>query len=435
MLLTGALVFFMQCGFALLESGSIRFKNTRNILLKNVVNTCLSGLVWWGIGQAFAQGGCAKHANAFIGTQYFFASDSSDNSLFFVRWFFGWVFCAVSVTLVSGALAERCQLRAYLLYTIWQTGITYPAVASWVWGLQGWLSPFRINCATGLSDILLSKTAGLIDYAGSANVHMTGGGAALVGCILLGPRIGRFAADGTVIEILGNNSAHQVLGTLILWLGWYGFNAGSTECVYGCMYTASKIAVNTSLAAAAGGVTSLVVTAALGHPGDVRPALNGILAGLVGITSGCSVVEPYAAVIIGGTAAVAYVYSAILLRKLRIDDPLDSVAVHFFGGIVGVLAPGFFATKANMILAYNLKGPPADWGVFYGGKGYQLGMQLLGALAVASWTLFMNGLLFGMLRALGWLRVSEKKEVEGLDHSQSIGTGVVGVLPCLFDSK
>lgn len=422
-LVAAFMVFFMQCGFALLEAGSIRYKNTRNILLKNTIETSVNALMWYICGQAFAHGECYSGSNSFIGTGNFASADAAQVNMpgYWRTWMFGWVFCAVSVTVVSGALAERSQLIAYVVYSVWQSGFVYPVIVHWTWSYEGWLSPFRVTCGTNEPDILFSGSVGLIDYAGSCNVHMTGGAAALVAAVIVGPRLGRFLEDGTVVAMPACNPTHQALGTFILWFGWYGFNPGSTNCAFGCMDLAAAIAVNTTLSAAAGGMTTLLLEILLGRPGDIGPVLNGILGGLVGITSGCAVVEAYGAVVIGIVSGMVYTASGSLLKKMRVDDPLDASPVHFFCGLWGCIAPGLLASKNMVEAAY---GSTAGYGVFYGSSGTQLGVQILGAVSVTAWSACNGFILFYSLHKMGKLRVSPQEEEEGLDHTQGVGTGM-----------
>lgn len=429
-LLFGAyLVFFMQCGFALLEAGSVRAKNTKNILLKNVLDTCVGSLVWWAWGHSLAFGENGALPNAFIGGTNFFMSNSDDVSpneddrqsgfnnanKFFALWIFSWAFANTSSTIVSGAVAERCQFRAYVLYTVVLTGLIYPTVVHWVWSAEGWLSAFRVN-DDGESDFILSRSMGMIDFAGSGVVHMTGGGAALMATVVLGPRYGRFGTDGVPNHLPGQSVVLATLGVFILWFGWYGFNPVSTLAMYQQMYVASKCAVTTTLAASAGGASVLVIHVFAGYPPDVTPVLNGILAGLVSITAGCSVVEPYAAVIIGLVGGSAYYAASWGLLKLRIDDPLDASPVHFFAGVWGVLAVGLFATPVNLRNSYGVSGN-ATAGVLYGGDGHQLGVQVLGIIAIALWSCTLSFIMFQILRILCILRVPQDEEVTGLDVS------------------
>eukprot|EP00803_Ostreobium_quekettii_P002948 evm.model.scf_2798.3 EVM.evm.TU.scf_2798.3 scf_2798:13298-18695(+) len=444
LLLAAYLVFFMQCGFALLEVGSVRAKNTKNILLKvrasvrnlNVVDACVGAVVWYAWGHSFAHGENGIGANPFIGGTNMFMHNSKDVSpveeekesrfnnadRFFAFWLFQWAFAATSATIVSGAVAERCQFRAYVVYTFVITGFVYPIVVHWVWSKEGWLSAFRVedfSSGEDRPDVLFDKTLGMIDFAGSGVVHMTGGGAALMAATIIGPRYGRFDKDKKVQPMVGQSPALTMLGIFILWFGWYGFNPGSTLEFYEHMYVASKCAVNTTLSAAGGGLTTLLVdTVVFNHPPDISPILNGLLAGLVSITAGCASVEPYAALAIGCFSGIIYYTASLTLKKLLIDDPLDASSVHFFCGIWGVIAPGLFATPVNVENVYERR---TDVGIFYGGDGSQLGVQVLGALSIGLWTCSISCVMFLTLRAFGLLRVSQDQELTGLDISRHGG--------------
>lgn len=415
-LLLGAyIVFFMQAGFALLEAGSVRAKNTKNILLKNILDGCLGAIVWWGFGYPFAYGGpyAQDKRNPFIGgTNFFMSDDNQVSGEYYAGWMFQWAFAAAAATIVSGAVAERCDFRAYLIYTTIITGFTYPVVVHWGWSSEGWLSAFRSPEPT-------VGGHGLIDFAGSGIVHMTGGGAALMGAIFLGPRIGRFRDDGSCVDMPGHSTVLAALGTFILWFGWYGFNPVSTLAIM-YMDDAARIAVTTTLSAATGGCATLGLHVALGNPPDVAPALNGILAGLVSITAACPVVEPWAAFLIGLIAAPVYYGASTMLKKLKIDDPLDASPVHFFCGMWGVLSVGFFASK-RLTDGYSTSECSDCYGVFMGGGGTQLGVQIAGILAIAGWTTGTSAMIFGALKAFGMLRVSEADEVCGLDESHHGG--------------
>lgn len=414
------LVFFMQCGFALLECGSVRRINVKNILLKNTMDLSLGVLMWWATGYAFAYGVCGN--NAFIGTTNFFLSSAQyQTGSFWAHWLFTLMFALVANALVHGAVSERMKLQAYLVYTAVLTGFVYPIVVHWTWSLSGWLSPFRIDCATGEHMPVFSDTNGFMDFAGSGCVHVVGGVTALIGAIVLGPRLGRFTKEGYVIEMPANSPAFQVLGTFCLWFGWYGFNPGSTGCFYDCTQIASKVAVNTTIAAATGGLTVLFVSMFLGRPGDIGPMLNGILSALVAITSPCAYCQPYAAFIVGMVAGAAYLAGAWLLRWLRIDDVMETSAVHLTGGTWGVISVGLFATKSS---TYQAIGYANDWGVFYGGSGKQLGIQILGLVIIVAWTTAIMLPMWLALRWMGWLRVEQEQEKKGLDIAQSLGTGV-----------
>jgi len=414
-LLLGAyMVFFMQAGFALLEAGSVRAKNTKNILLKNVLDACLGAIVWWIFGYPFAYGGPydTDKSNHFMGgTNFAMGDDNQVSGGYYAGWMFQWAFAAAAATIVSGAVAERCDFRAYLIYTTLITGFTYPVVVHWGWSSEGWLSAFNTKEPWVGAN-------GLIDFAGSGIVHMTGGGAALMGAVFLGPRIGRFRDDGTVVDMPGHSTVLAALGTFILWFGWYGFNPVSTLAIQ-YMEDAARVAVTTTLSAAAGGAATLAMHVALGNPPDVSPALNGILAGLVAITAPCPVVEPWAAFLIGLLAGPIYYGTSMGLKMMKIDDPLDASPVHFFCGAWGVISVGFFADKdltASMYGSYS-----EGHGCFMGGDGVQLGVQFIGVLAIAAWTCGTAAMIFGALKMAGILRVSEADEVCGLDESHHGG--------------
>lgn len=403
-----ALVFLMQAGFALLEAGSVRAKNTKNILLKNTLDACLGAILWWACGYAFA----FEKGGEFIGGKdydaYFLANTDSNTADAepYIWWLFQWAFAAAAATIVSGAVAERCNFAAYLVYTTVITGFIYPVVVHWGWSGEGWFS-------TEFGD------NGFVDFAGSGIVHMVGGAAALMGAIFLGPRYGRFREDtGEIVDMPGHSTVLAALGTFILWFGWYGFNPVST-LAFGGMAVAEKAAVTTTIAAAAGGVTTLATSVAMGNPLDVGPALNGILAGLVSITASCSVVEPYAAAIIGVIGGLVYYGSSKMLLMMKIDDPLDASPVHFFCGAWGVISCGLFATQYNLAAAFGINND--EYGLFYGGGGKQLGIQLVGVVTFAAWTCSTSGLMFFVLKTIGMLRVPESEELAGLDESHHGG--------------
>jgi Amt family ammonium transporter len=418
-LLLGAyIVFFMQAGFALLEAGSVRTKNTKNILLKNTLDACLGGLIWWAVGFPFAFGEDGESPNAFIGGTNLFMSDDPKkfDGSFYAFWMFQWAFAAAAATIVSGAVAERCNFSAYLIYTTIITGFIYPVIVHWGWSAEGWLSAFKTNDAGDYDPELGAN--GLMDFAGSGIVHMVGGGAALMGAIFLGPRAGRFNDAGQVMPMPGHSTVLAALGTFILWFGWYGFNPVSTLSL-NYIDIAAKVAVTTTLSAAAGGCTVLCISVAMTGTPDVGPALNGILAGLVSITAPCPVVEPYAAVIIGVLGGFVYYGSSMMLQKMKIDDPLDASPVHFFCGMWGVVSTGLFATKFNTCNVYGTSCD--DYGALYGGGGKQLGIQIVGTLAIAVWTCGTSAIMFFALKMMNILRVSADDEASGLDESHHGG--------------
>lgn len=403
----GILVFFMQAGFGLLEAGFVRVKNTSNILMKNVLDASLGGVVWWAVGFGFAFGGSQGN---FIGGDSFFPAlggltetgDVSEAAVFF----FQWAFAATAATIVSGALAERTKFSAYLFYTVFITGLIYPIVINWGWG-GGWLADL-----------------GFMDYAGSTLVHSVGAWAGLAGAFLLGPRIGKYASDGTVTAIPGHNMSMAALGMFILWFGWYGFNPGSTLGLTGGLATeAAWIAINTTLAAGAGAVVAMGVAKVRYGKADLGLTINGALAGLVSITAGCGFVETWAAVLIGGIGGILVVFSVAFFDKIRIDDPVGAISVHGTCGVWGTLAVGLFAT-AGAAEAWGAK----SHGLFMGGNIEALGVQFAGVLAVLAWTLLTAGILFFVIKKTIGLRVSEAEELAGLDV-QEHGIGAYPEFP------
>jgi len=385
------LVFFMQAGFALLEAGSVRAKNTKNILVKNVMDACLGAIVWYLIGYPLAYG---TTAGGFIGTSW----DVMGGCASYADWLFQWAFAAAAATIVSGAVAERCTFHGYVIYTVVITAIIYPPVIHWGWTSDGWLA-----------------SNGFKDFAGSGLVHMVGGVCALVAAVAIGPRHGRFTADG-VQDLPGHSSVLAALGTFILWFGWYGFNGVSTLSFF-AMATAARVMMTTTLAAAAGGATVMLLHVVHGNPPDIGPPLNGILGGLVSITAPCAVVEPYIAIVIAMIGGAVYYYSSMLLKKLRIDDPLDASPVHGFCGAWGTIAVGLFATSYYVDEAYG----DTCYGAFYG-SGCQIGIQLAGVAAIAAWTAALSGALFFGLKMAGILRVPVEEEIQGLDTSHHGGS-------------
>ena len=342
----------------------------------------------------------------------------------FALWFFQYVFAAAAATIVSGAVAERAQLVAYLIYSGVITGLIYPVVVHWVWDGYGWASAFNTN--TGDDGPLLG---GQIDFAGSGVVHMTGGVAALVGAAIIGPRSGRFEGGGRVgkpVAIKGHSSVLQVMGTFILWLGWYGFNPGSTLGITPAGYAmhASRSVVTTTLSAATGGITVVILDKLLGSmTWDVGAVCNGILGGLVSITAGCSTVYPWAAVLIGFIGGFVYFGSSkLLLNICKVDDPLDAFAVHGACGFWGCFATALFAAEA-----YAYHGDVGDCsekpgvGAFYGG-GCLIGVAMATLFAEIAWVFGMCFLMFFGLKMTGLLRVSQDIEEMGMDVSKHGGT-------------
>jgi Amt family ammonium transporter len=384
-LVAAALVFFMQAGFAMVEAGFTRAKNAINIMMKNLMDFSMGSLAYWAIGFGLMFG--ASKAGLF-GTSGFFLSDFKIGADPWVLafWMFQVVFAATAATIVSGAMAERTKFSGYLLYSIFISAIIYPIFGSWAWGGLfkggGWL-----------------EKLGFIDFAGSTVVHSVGGWAALAGAIVLGPRLGKYWKDGSVRPILGHNLPLAALGVFILWLGWFGFNPGSTTAANKDI---AMIFVNTNLAAAAGAVLAMFTSwIKFGKP-EVSMSLNGALAGLVAITSPCATVSPLSAVIIGALAGIIVVFSVLFFDRIRVDDPVGAISVHGVNGAWGTFAAGIF----------NMGGTSAKI----------IGVQLLGIVVCFIWTFGTAYLMFKLIdKAIG-LRVSPEEEAEGLDFGEHGGT-------------
>lgn len=416
-LVSGYLVFFMQCGFAMLSVGSVRSKNAKNIVLKNLLDACFGAICFYLLGYGLAYGG-EDNGNDFIGYSGFALNEQAKSGWY--SWFFQFAFAATAATIVSGAVAERCKFEGYLAYAVLLTSWVYPVVVHWVWSSTGWISAFRAD-----GDLLFDT--GVIDFAGCGVVHMTGGLAALAGAFVIGPRIGRFDADGKPQSIPGHNASLAILGVFILWFGWYGFNPGSALAIIGAGPIAALSAINTTLSAAGGTVSTLVLLMAFeyiatGHVvWDLIGASNGTLAGLVGITSGCSVVDPWAGLLIGLLSGFVYVgASKLVSHVLKVDDPLDAAAVHGFTGAWGLIAAALFAHEPNVLLSYGDLG--GNYGLFMGGGGNLLGAAIVLILAIAAWVLGHMFPFFYLMKILGLLRVDEAEERMGLDVSHHGGS-------------
>lgn len=409
-LVSAYLVFLMQTGFAMLTAGSVRSKNTKNVLLKNVLDACVGAVSYFLFGWAFAYGENSS-APKFIGSGQYalsgnFGGTDATYGNGFHDFFFQWAFAATAATIVSGSVAERTSFYAYLGYAFFLSSFVYPVVSHWVWG-GGFLSD------------LFGKGRGVIDFAGCAVVHMVGGIAGLVGAIMVGPRIGRFNTEGKPNPMPGHSATLCTLGTFLLWFGWYGFNPGSALALSGNgANVAERCAVTTTLAGASAGVVTLVVVKLRDHIFDLIAVLNGILAGLVSVTASCAFVEPYAALIIGGVGGLIYVVAAMTLLKFKIDDPLEAFPIHGACGFWGIIAGGLFNVKRHQITAgFSEK----NWGLFYKGGAALLGINLLGALIIAVWTAVLIGILFGIFQYFGLLRISEEMELLGNDVSKHGG--------------
>jgi Amt family ammonium transporter len=393
-LITAALVFFMNAGFATVESGLCRAKNTVNILSKNVIVFCVTTLAFWAVGFAFMFG----DGSSFLGLNGFFLS-GPDNSpataeaykgIFsslnwtsvplFAKFFFQLVFAGTAATIVSGAVAERIKYFSFFAFSFLMGVLIYPIQGHWIWG-GGWLSQI-----------------GFKDFAGSTVVHSIGGWAALVGATLLGPRLGKYGADGRMNPIPGHNMGLATIGVFILWIGWFGFNGGSTMAAD--PGPISTVINNTNLAGAMGGVAATLASYAVTRKPDLSMLLNGILAGLVGITAGADGTTALGSIIIGFISGILVVCSVIFFDRIKIDDPVGALSVHLVNGVWGTLAVGLFNREA---------------GLLYGAGAKQLGIQFVGILAVAAFSLISSLILWKIIQGLMGLRVSEEEEMQGLD--------------------
>lgn len=394
-LVAAFLVFFMQAGFALCEAGLTRAKNTGNILMKNMMDFCIGTPCFWLVGFGIMFAGSGPLIGGF---DPFIRGDYDFGTLpVWVYAVFQTVFCATAATIVSGSMAERTKFSAYCLYSAAISLIVYPISGHWIWG-GGWLSQL-----------------GFHDFAGSTAVHFVGGLTACLGAAMLGPRIGKYGKDGKPRAIPGHNLTAMALGVFILWFCWFGFNGGSTVSMTGddTMTSAGLICFNTNLAAAMATVAALITSwVRYGKP-DVSLTFNGALAGLVAITAGCDVVNPYGAAIIGAIAGVLCIFSVEFFDKIaKIDDPVGAVSVHCANGAWGTIATGLFSTSE---------------GLFYGHGFKFLGIQLLGIVAVAVWVLVTMFIIFTIIKKTVGLRVSEKEEIDGLDvHEHGLTSAYAG---------
>ncbi len=392
-LVAAILVMFMQAGFAMVEAGFTRRKNTANIMMKNLMDFSIGALIYWTIGYSLMYG---ESIMGFIGgfDLAFFTSDGIGDYADNTDILFQTVFAATAATIVSGAMAERTKFHAYLIFSVFITLIIYPVSGHWLWG-GGWLSEL-----------------GFIDFAGSTIVHSVGAWVGLAGAIIIGPRLGKYVNGKRIpTAIPGHNLAFGALGVFILWFGWFGFNAGSQLGAAGAENTVAigHIALTTNLSAAAGAVAAMLTAYARYKRPSLSLSLNGALAGLVAITAGTAAVSPGGAVIIGLMAGVILVFSVEFLdQKLKVDDPVGAISVHGVVGAFGTLMVGVFAV---------------DGGLLYGGGFAQLGIQAIGVVAVFGWAFVMGLILFSILKGTNNLRVSKRIEEEGLDiyeHGESV---------------
>ncbi|MFC5701213.1 ammonium transporter [Cohnella faecalis] len=385
--LTAAMILLMEGGFALLEAGFVRQKNAVSIIMKVFVDISFGALVFYFMGFAIMYG---KDAGGLIGTTGFWMDGDLSHLQLNIStdtyWLFQCAFVIAVISIVSGAVAERIHFRAYIVYTILMTGLIYPISGHWIWSPSGWLAKL-----------------GMIDFAGSAAIHALGGFAALAAALFLGPRIGRFGADGRTNIVPPSNLPLASVGAFILWFGWFGFNSGST--LSATNENIGHIAVTTMLASAAGCAACILFTLFRYQKADPPMAINGALAGLVGITAGCAFVSDGAAILIGAVSGIVMILASERLEKHRVDDPVGAFAVHGISGSIGTLAVGLFA----------LPGSAAHTGLFYGGGWYLLGVQALGLAVVAVWGF---ALTWGALKLIQWfkpVRVSRDDELIGLD--------------------
>ena len=430
LLLNGSLVFAMQIGFCMLEAGSVTSKSTESIMLKNMCDLALTAILWWAVGYALA----FDQGNGFIGgsggARLFFASgvdDAYESALFF----FHFTFCSTAATIVSGAIAERANILAYLTFSTACATIIYPVVAHWEWSVGGWASPSNAHGSALLG--------GVIDFAGGGAVHVVGGVASLCGAAIIGPRRGRFlppAATGrarhTAVPMPGHSSVLQVLGTFMLWFGWYGFNGGSTlRLGVGDAKTAARVMITTTLAGSSAAITSgfFMRFAGKTQSWDVDAVCNGALAGLVSVTSGCATMQPWAALLVGVVGAFAYMGGSRAVVRFLIDDPLDAAAVHGTCGAWALLSAALFSTDTYTREVY---GGALEPGLFYpGSSGERLAVAAVFVVAVSGWVGATSSAVFLLLRRYKHLRMPDK--LEEIDMDASITPAGAAFTSMVFD--
>jgi len=400
------LVIFMQAGFALLEAGSTRMKNAGHVAGKTILTFGICTLVFWALGFGLTFG----NGNGFIGLSGFFFNGSEEQavssyeSLAYstipvgIKFLFQLAFAGVSLAIAWGGFAERAKLSVYLVFGVLFTVLIYPVIGHWIWG-GGWLAGH-----------------GKQDFAGSTVVHLTGATAALVATLLLKPRIGKYNKDGSANIIPGHNQVYTTLGVIILWVGWFGFNAGSTFGSVSGLF--GHVALTTNLAAAAGAVAALLTSWTIMGKADIPSMLNGVLAALVAITASCAFVEPWAAIVIGLVAGILTFYTSIWFERMGIDDPIYAFSVHGIAGIWGTLANGLFAAP-DLVQTVGI----GQSGLFYGGGFHQLGVQALGVFSSMAYVLVVSYIILSVIKAVMGLRVTEEEEVIGLDYSEHGGYG------------
>ncbi len=393
-LICAFLVFFMQAGFAFVESGFCRAKNAVNLMMKNLMDFVMGSLAFFAVGYAIMMG---KDWHGLLGISGWFLHGNAYDVHTYLIWMFEVVFAATAATIVSGAVAERIKFSVYLFYSVVVSAVIYPIYGHWVWG-GGWLSklPFGL---------------GALDFAGSGVVHAIGGTIALVGAMMLGPRIGKYDREGKPRAILGHNMPMAALGVFILWFGWFGFNPGSTLSAHELRI--SVVAVNTNLAAAAGALGALIFMKLKHGKWDLSMTLNGVLAGLVAITAPCAWVEAWASVVIGLIAGILVCLGVIFLDRLHIDDPVGAFPVHGLNGLWGLISLGLFAdgTYGNYTTAN-----PHVVGLFYGGGFGQLIAQIISAGVCFVWAFGCSWIMFTIAKVIfNGIRISREEEIEGVD--------------------
>ena len=396
-LIAGILVFTMQAGFALVETGFTRAKNAANIMMKNLMDFAAGSIGFWLIGSALMFG---ADAAGLIGKSGFFMDVFQDGPgcWNWTMMIFQTMFAATAATIVSGCVAERIEFKSYLIYSILVSAIVYPVSGHWAWGAlmgdgsAGWLS-----------------NLGFHDFAGSTVVHSVGGWIGLAGAIMLGPRIGKYRHDGKANPIPGHNLVMGTLGVFLLWIGWFGFNPGSYTQGIGDI---SRVAMTTNLAACSATCAALATAWIITGKPDLTMALNGSLAGLVAITAPCDIVTPGASLIIGIIGGVLAVLSVYFWDKLHVDDPVGAVSVHLVNGVWGTIACGLFAAEKTLGIG------DASTGLFYGGGLHSTLVQLVGIAAVGAWAFGCGMVIFFILKKLGILRVNPKTELKGLDVAE-----------------
>lgn len=395
MIVTGTMSFFMQLGFTMLEVGMVARRNIQTILFKNIMDSCIAAMAWLSLGYGIAWGSGGNIFVGFIGENNFFGKIALED---YSKFFYTWAFCATSSTIVSGSVAERCTISGYLLYTTVITTIIYPVVSHWLWTEEGWLSPHNLQAPFPA-----------IDFSGSMAVHLVGGCCALMGAIIIGPRLGRFPKNGEKEIEFGNTNIPMVLyGTLILWYGWYGFNCGATLAFGHEMKIAIRIALMNTFAAGTGGITVGLLMYWENQKWNVPGICNGIISGLVSVTGSCHVINSGIAVTIGIAGGFIYYWGRKLLVRLKIDDPLDASVVHGLCGAWGGIAAALFAEDLLVLSSYGTDKNMSTTAV-------RLANNLLAVVVIAAWSCSLSGLVFWTAQKTFGLRTEHGAYGGGLD--------------------